>query len=105
MRAESWFDKFWTRLRVGVVQDVPPSLEECECCREVDCTQERWLKCERRLAGETASLLGLGAALPAGRTGEAPGVSTTQESQAVPEERQEREEPGDQGRSRKISSD
>ena len=42
MRSNSWFGKFWTRLRTEVVQDVPPSLEECESCREVSCTQERW---------------------------------------------------------------
>ncbi len=56
MRSRSWFGRFWTRLRAGLVQDVPPSLEECETCREVDCTQERWLQCEKRLAAEEASL-------------------------------------------------
>ena len=56
MRSDNWFGRFWTRLRSGVVQDVPPNLEECETCREVDCTQERWLQCEKRLAAEAASL-------------------------------------------------
>jgi hypothetical protein len=72
MAAESWFGKIWTRLRSGVVQDVPPNLEECETCREVDCTQERWLQCERRLATEAASLAASRAG--AARTGELPGM-------------------------------
>jgi hypothetical protein len=101
MRSETWFGKFWTRLRAGMVEDVPPNLEECESCREVDCTQERWLGCERRLTAETESLLGSGVRSPAGRTDELPGVSTTQESDAVPEQGGEAEE---HGRSRKISS-
>jgi len=52
MRSGTWFSEIWNRFRKGVVQDVPPSLEECEACRETECTQERWLTCERRLAGE-----------------------------------------------------
>jgi hypothetical protein len=52
MRSENWLGRFWSRLHAGMVQDVPPSLEECETCREVDCTQERWEACERRLATE-----------------------------------------------------
>ena len=99
MRSDSWFGKFWSRLREGVVQDVPPSLEECEACREVDCTQERWLTCERRLAVEARELVGAGS--PSGKTNEVPGLGTAQVLQAVPEEG---EEPGEQVRSRKISS-
>jgi hypothetical protein len=51
MRASSWPNRFWARFRGGLVQDVPPSLEACEWCRETDCTQERWLGCSSRLAG------------------------------------------------------
>jgi hypothetical protein len=50
MRPGTWFSEIWKRLRQAVVDDVPASLEECESCREVECTQERWLACERRLA-------------------------------------------------------
>lgn len=56
MRSESWFRRFWARLWSGMVQDVPPSLEECETCRDVDCTEERWHYCARRLAAEAANL-------------------------------------------------
>jgi len=56
MRSQSWFGKLWQRLSAGVVQDVPPRLDACEACREVDCTQERWESCERRLATEAAAL-------------------------------------------------
>ena len=52
MHSNSWFGRFWTRVKAEVIQDVPPSLEECESCREVNCTQERWLTCARRLAAE-----------------------------------------------------
>lgn len=66
MRSESWFGRLWTRLSSGVVQEVPAALEECESCREVDCTQERWLHCERRLEAEAATL----SANASGRTNE-----------------------------------
>ena len=56
MRSPSWFGKLWKRLAGEVVQDVPPSLEQCESCREVDCTQERWESCQHRLATEAVAL-------------------------------------------------
>jgi hypothetical protein len=56
MKSETWFGKLWARFRAGVIQDVPPGLEECESCRENDCTQARWETCEKRLATEAASL-------------------------------------------------
>ncbi len=77
MRQEGWFGRLWTRIKTGVVQDVPPGLEECETCREVDCTQERWLRCERRLAAEDASLAAAGTST--GRTDELPGISSIPE--------------------------
>jgi hypothetical protein len=54
MRSPSWFAKFWKRVSTGVVQDVPADLEACEDCREIECTQERWQTCPRRLAAEAA---------------------------------------------------
>lgn len=56
MGSENWLGKLWTRLRSGVVADVPPGLEACECCRETNCTQQRWEICEHRLATESATL-------------------------------------------------
>jgi hypothetical protein len=98
MRSESRFGKFWTRLRAGVVLDVPPSLEECEACREVDCTQERWLTCERRLTAEQTSLAAAG--LGTGRTDELPSMSPQEQPEAAPAES---EENGDYAKRRKIS--
>ena len=47
----SWLAGLWSRIRSGVVQDVPVALDECERCRELECTQGRWESCERRLQG------------------------------------------------------
>jgi hypothetical protein len=55
MRSLPWLGKLWKRVGTGLVQDVPSSLEECEACREVECTQERWETCERRLATEATN--------------------------------------------------
>ena len=79
MRSNSWFGKFWTRLRTEVVQDVPPSLEECESCREASCTQQRWLTCARRLATEAEQIYARDAVIPSatGRTDEMPGIFAT----------------------------
>lgn len=52
MHSNSWFGRFWTRVKAEVILDARASLEECESCREVNCTQERWLTCARRLAAE-----------------------------------------------------
>jgi hypothetical protein len=54
MRSDNWLGRIWSRFHTSVVQDVPPSLEACESCREVDCSQERWEACEHRLAAEAA---------------------------------------------------
>lgn len=99
MRSESWIGKFWARLRVGVIQDVPPGLDECEACREVHCTQERWLTCERRLRTEAANLAA--ACLGTGRTDELPSMPASEQPAAVPAES---EENGDYARRRKIST-
>ena len=98
MRSESWIGKVWTRLRAGVVQDVPAGLEECEACREVDCTQERWLTCERRLRTEAASLAASG--LGTGRTDELPRMPASEQPAAAPAES---EEIADYAKRRKIS--
>ena len=98
MHSENWLGKFCSRLWAGIVQDVPASLEECEACREVDCNQERWLTCERRLAAETSSLAGSGTST--GRTDEVPGVSATEQPRPASEES---EEASDYARRRKIS--
>jgi hypothetical protein len=48
----SWLGTFWARVRNSVIDDVPPSLEQCESCRALDCSQERWETCAQRLATE-----------------------------------------------------
>ena len=47
-----WLGRIWRRAVASLIEDVPPSLEECEVCRVVDCTQERWLVCAKRLVTE-----------------------------------------------------
>jgi len=82
MRSQSWFGKLWKRLGSGVVQDVPPRLEECEICREVECSQGRWESCERRLATEAAGLRARASELSASapnRTAEVPPSEGTAE--------------------------
>jgi hypothetical protein len=85
MHSNSWFDRFWTRVKAEVIQDVPPSLEECESCREVNCTQERWLTCARRLAAEAeAQPRDIGDFFTpsvTGRTDEMPGIYAMDSSQ------------------------
>ena len=60
----SMLGRMWSRLRTGLVQDVPPSIEACESCRELDCTQERWQSCAQRLATEAVLLHGADALAP-----------------------------------------
>ena len=100
MHFDTWFGKLWTRFRAGVVQDVPPGLEECEACRELECTQERWLNCEKRLETEAAQLCDAKATLM--RTDELPRIFMAQEPQAAPPESGEPIAPP---RRRKISSE
>ena len=56
MPSRSKLRGFWKRVADGVVQDVPPSLDGCETCRELECTQERWESCELRLAAAKAAM-------------------------------------------------
>ena len=53
---ETWIGKLWNRLKGGIVADVPPNLDACESCRDLDCTQERWATCANRLAVEAKRL-------------------------------------------------
>jgi hypothetical protein len=80
MHSEGWFGRLWSKMKSAVVQDMPPSLAECEACREVDCTQERWRACERRLAAEAAHLAAVGTST--GKTDELPGISVTPDEAA-----------------------
>jgi hypothetical protein len=36
------------RVRAALIADVPPELDECESCRETECTHERAETCGRR---------------------------------------------------------
>ena len=88
MRLNTWFGRFWTRLKSEVIQDVPSSLEECESCREANCTQERWLTCARRLAAEAEQSYAREDYVPSvtGRTDEMPGIFATDNLQDQPTE-------------------
>jgi len=85
MHSNSWFSRFWTRVKAEVIQDAPASLEECESCREVNCTQQRWLTCARRLAAEAEAqprhLADFFTPSVTGRTDEMPGMYATDSSQ------------------------
>ena len=37
------------RLRMCVVQPCPPELYACEACHKLECDDEEWLHCEKRL--------------------------------------------------------
>jgi hypothetical protein len=83
MRPNSWFGRFWTRFKGEVIQDVPPTIDECESCREAHCTQERWLRCARRLAAEAEQQYARENTMPSatGRTDEMPGIFATDNPQ------------------------
>ena len=88
MQSGNWMSKLWSRFRAGVIQDVPPSLEECESCREVNCTQARWLSCARRLAAEAEHDGSSNRFMPSttGRTDEMPCQSDANSPNAHPGE-------------------
>jgi hypothetical protein len=82
MHVDSWLNRFWQKLKSSVIKDVPASLEECESCRETNCTQTQWEFCARRLAAETESLLESDSLAPTtttGRTEEMPRISASQD--------------------------
>ena len=56
MPLRSWLSSKWVRIQGSIVSDVPLSLDECEDCRQLDCSQVKWLSCPRRLAGEAERL-------------------------------------------------
>lgn len=106
MRTDSWFGKFWTRLKAEVVQDVPASLEECEACREGTCTQERWSTCARRLAAE-AEQSGTGndfVPSVSGRSDEMPGLGATDAADGVQAQSTETGTAESSDRQKRISS-
>lgn len=37
------------RLKGSIVQDCPPELYACEVCKKLECNNEEWLHCEKRL--------------------------------------------------------
>jgi len=76
MQPGNWIGRFWTRIKSGVIQDVPPSLEQCETCRQVNCTQEHWVSCVRRLAVEAERYESMNGPAPSttGKTNEMPGI-------------------------------
>ena len=53
MPREPRIRKLLGRHKAEIIADVPASIDACEACRVVDCTQERWLACPERLAVET----------------------------------------------------
>jgi|PlaIllAssembly_1097288.scaffolds.fasta_scaffold75029_2 hypothetical protein len=88
MRLSRLIGKAWARIWAGVVQDLPPSIEACESCREVDCTEQMWRTCAQRLATEAVLLHGVDALAPSvAKSAELPGVDATPE--AIPEEMDE----------------
>lgn len=40
------------RLHGAVLQDCPPELAACEVCNRPHCSNDAWLRCERRLAAQ-----------------------------------------------------
>jgi hypothetical protein len=73
MGRERKLGKLLGRIKAGIVADVPPSLDACESCREVDCTEERWRTCPNRLQREAELLGALAGKVEAGAPGrEAP---------------------------------
>jgi hypothetical protein len=106
MGLHAWFGSFWTRLKSKVVQDVPSSLEECESCREANCTQERWRTCARRLAAEAEQRYAREDYMPSatGRTDEMPGIFATDDPQGQATEAKMAES-GDQHRRVSSSGD
>jgi hypothetical protein len=90
MQLGSWFDTVWTRIRESVILDVPPSLEQCECCKRRDCSQEHWEGCTQRLASETERLCEEGGLVltATGVSEEMPGVSSSEDVESTPSEQE-----------------
>lgn len=45
----TFFQRLAHRISRAIVDDVPPDLDACETCREIECTQSHWEGCEQRL--------------------------------------------------------
>lgn len=37
------------KIKNSIIQDCPPELNACEICRKLECNDEEWLNCEKRL--------------------------------------------------------
>jgi len=49
--------RFWQWIRSQIVQEVPESQALCEFdCQKLECSQEEWANCERRLQGAAGEL-------------------------------------------------
>lgn len=42
-------DKYRAWLKKSVVNECPPELYVCEACGELECNNEEWLNCEKRM--------------------------------------------------------
>jgi hypothetical protein len=106
VRSKTWLGRCWIRLKGEIIQDVPPSIDECESCREANCTQERWLRCARRLAAEAEQQYAREDCMPSatGRTDEMPGIFATDNAQDQAGE-DETTESGDQRKRVSSSGD
>lgn len=51
-------DKFREWLKKSVVDECPPELYACEVCGELECDNEKWLKCETRIKARDFMLKG-----------------------------------------------
>jgi hypothetical protein len=106
MHSDSLFGRFWTRLKAEVIQDVPESLEACEACRDVACTQERWSTCARRLATEAEQSCAGEHYVPSvtGRSDEMPGLGATGAADGAQAQSTETETGESSDRQKRISS-
>ena len=44
------FKRFLKYLKNEIVQEVPSELEECLVCGKTECSSDKWIKCEKRIA-------------------------------------------------------
>ncbi len=61
---QSWIGRAWAQLTAAIVQDLPAILNECESCRETDCTRRQWELCPRRQRALVALTCGPGTPSP-----------------------------------------
>ena len=51
------FGRVLRKIKEAIVQDCPTEYYACEVCNDLDCTNEKWLKCQTRL--EAAEFMGI----------------------------------------------